>query len=254
MPDNWDFTTPRLKQSEPQFPILTGLLCAVAVLVTLANTTAGNETGTFWSALGSFAQPYAVDIWSGKVWQLFTAIFLHSGWMHLLFDVYWLYILGSMIEKEIGQIKLLAFVVVSALVTGGCQMAWAGEPGIGLSGVVYAMVGLMWIGRMRYETWGNIMTRQTIQLMVGWALLCIVTTYFHIMAIANSAHVSGLIFGLSLSWIWLAPRKRWIWAVPLAATLIIAGMGVWWMPWSSDWKDVHSIETVPVQGSNSHAK
>ena len=94
----------------------------------------------------------------------------------------------------------------------------SGVPGIGMSGVVYAMFGLMWAGRGMYPAWGAVATQYNLRLFIGWGLFCLVATYIPALhfAVANGAHGGGFLLGLSLGFLFFAPRRRWIWAVPLA--------------------------------------
>ncbi|MBV9849750.1 MAG: rhomboid family intramembrane serine protease [Armatimonadetes bacterium] len=218
-----------------QAPLLTWLLCAASVVT----------TGLFWlaqqpghtiaySSLGPVAAP---DIWGGQYWGLVTGVFLHGGLLHLLFNMIWLYQLGGMLERSLNTLTYLVFVVAAAAIGSGCELAFDGTTGIGMSGVVYAIFGLMWAGRGRYPQWGAYATNDNLRLFLGWGIFCFVATYFGWMSIANWAHAGGLLFGLSVGWLFLSARPhRWLWAIPLAGLIALTVLSVTWMPWSPSWK------------------
>src|SRR5213075_1750498 len=57
----------------------------------------------------------------------------------------------------------------------------------------------------------------------------------HLMHIANAAHGAGFLFGLSVGWLFFAPRRRPLWAIPLVALLLMTVISLTWMPWSGNW-------------------
>ena len=139
------------------------------------------------------------DILRGQVWRLITPIFLHSGILHILFNMWWLRDLGTLIEYRRGSMVLGALVLLSALASNVAEFAYEALrsplPGWfgGMSGVVYALFGYVWMkGRFEPEQ-GMILHRQTVQLMIFWLLLCMTGV---IGPIANVAHVVGLIVGM----------------------------------------------------------
>jgi GlpG protein len=223
----------------PQFTTIT--LCALCVLITLAHTTSTVQDGTLWSRIGYFTAVSSMDIWDGARYPLFTDMFLHSNFMqgmgitHLLFDVYWLYLLGCLVELSIGPVWYIGFIVASAIVGSCVELAVSGEIGIGASGVVYALFGLMWAGRFRYPEWQMLANPYNMRLMIAWGVFCIFTTYIHLMSIANGAHFGGLIFGYSVGMVFFGQRRRWLWTLPIAGVIAACVLGLTYVPWSSDW-------------------
>jgi rhomboid protease GluP len=74
-------------------PIVTWVLLAIIGVVFVAETLAGGSQNTeVLVRLGAKVTPL---IASGEYWRLFTAMFLHIGTMHLLFNSYALFIIGT---------------------------------------------------------------------------------------------------------------------------------------------------------------
>src|SRR2546430_2274136 len=59
-------------------------------------------------------EPYSVVV-QGQYWRLFTALFLHGGFAHLLFNLFALYVLGPPLERSIGGVRFAACYLISGL-------------------------------------------------------------------------------------------------------------------------------------------
>ena len=236
MPDNWDFSHSRRQQADPlaSVPILTYLLTALSVIITGA-AALGAQGGPLIARLGTFGLVDTQDIWNGQLWGLVTPVFIHGGVLHLLFDMLWLVQLGRILERTLPPAVYLGFIVLAAAVGSATEMLVSGTTGIGMSGVVYAMFGLMWAGRGAYPIWGVIANQGNLRYMVGWGLFCIVGTYLHFLNIANGAHVGGFLLGLCIGYLFFSPRRRWVWAAPLALLLTANVLACTWQPWSAEW-------------------
>lgn len=172
-------------------------------------------------------------IYQGASWGVLTDVFVHFEPLHLIFNLYWLWILGGAFERTFGPLRMLLFVLVSAYVSSALQL-YAGY-GVGLSGVGYALFGFGWVSCKRYPEFARTMNQRTIQMFVLWGIACVYMTYAHIMAIGNLAHLAGLLFGAACAGLILFPAAR----IAIAAGLVILASGSVavqvWNPLSSDW-------------------
>jgi GlpG protein len=136
---------------------------------------------------------------SDDYWRLLTPIFLHFGIAHLAFNSIWLSMLGSRVESLMGSVHLVLLVVVSGLVSNLFQFWWSGMPNFGgMSGVIYALLGYLWIGNIVAPTAGMELPQGIFGFMIGWLVLCmtpLLPSVFGI-GIANAAHVGGLVIGM----------------------------------------------------------
>lgn len=57
-----------------------------------------------------------------RVWQPLTYMFVHGGWLHILFNMYTLYIFGCVVEQIIGQKKFLTLYLICGLGAAACQI------------------------------------------------------------------------------------------------------------------------------------
>ena len=138
---------------------------------------------------------------SGEYWRLITPAFIHFGWLHIVFNSLWLWDLGSRVERVMGSFNMLLLFLVIALVSNVAQFVFGG-PGLfgGMSGVVYGLLGFCWVGPLLQPRWQIQPTQGILLFMVGWLLLCVfgVVEVLGFGAIANAAHVGGLVSGAVL--------------------------------------------------------
>ena len=128
----------------------------------------------------------AVDWWR-EPWRLVTPALFHGDIIHLLFNLCWLWVFGTLVEAEFGHAPTLGIFLLLAAGSEAAEYAVFGE-GIGLSGVNYGLFGLLWVLSRRDRRFYDAVDRQTVQLMVGWFFLCIVLTIAKVWSIANVAH------------------------------------------------------------------
>ena len=133
------------------------------------------------------------DIFHGQVWRLVTPIFLHFTIIHLVFNMWWLRELGMLIQERKGAPTLALILFSSAVVSNLAQYWWAGPLFGGMSGVVYALFGYLWMkGRLEpHENLG--VPRSTVYILIGWLFLCMTGW---VGPIANAGHIGGLVAGM----------------------------------------------------------
>jgi GlpG protein len=85
------------------------------------------------------------EILHGQVWRLITPIFVHLSFLHILFNMLWFKDLGYLIEHSFGKNFLLVFVLISGLFSNILQYLVSGPQFGGMSGVLYAMLGFVWV-------------------------------------------------------------------------------------------------------------
>src|SRR5205814_1426823 len=136
-------------------------------------------------------------------------------------------------ERTFGPARMFLFVLVSAFVSSGLQ-SFDG-PGIGLSGVGYALFGFGWVGRRRYPEFARVVNERTIQMFVLWGAICVVATQMHIMNIGNVAHLSGLLFGATTAGLMLVPTSRLALTGALALMATGSFASLFWNPHSPIW-------------------
>lgn len=188
---------------------VTTLLMGLSVVVSLFTELGENLEVVTWFTLADlkdYDRTIASGTWAvlrGEVWRLITPIFLHFGALHILLNMMWLKDLGYVIERRWSSTALIAVVVTSAAISNAAQFVvdWDLRNGVrtanvlsgGMSGVVYGLLGYLWI-RGRFEPNSGIRVPPSmLAMMFGWLVLCM--TGF-LGSIANTAHLVGLIVGI----------------------------------------------------------
>ena len=143
------------------------------------------------------------EIRSGEVWRLFTPMFIHYGFLHIFFNMLWLRDLGSMIEARQNSLILIILVAVLAAVSNLAQFMAAGPMFGGMSGVVYGLLGYIWIRRKYDPGSGLFLHPSTVTMMIIYFFICWVA-----IDVANYAHGAGLVTGMAWGFI-SSLRHRW---------------------------------------------
>jgi GlpG protein len=133
------------------------------------------------------------EVMQGQWWRLLSPAILHFGFIHLLFNMLWLKSLGSIIELTRGKIFLFSIVVISALFSNLMQWWFKGPLFGGMSGVVYALLGFLWLAKTFNPAEKFSLPRQDVIMMIGWFVLCLTGL---LGPIANYAHGAGLAIGM----------------------------------------------------------
>lgn len=180
----------------PHYPVTAGT-AALAVGVTVA----------WWTKVDISPLLPSATIRRGELWRLVTSILPHGGILHLAFNVYWLWIFGSIIEEVFGHLKTLALFAMFAVGSSALEFGIL-DGGMGLSGVGYGLFGLLWILSDRDPRFENAVDQRTVQLFVAWFFICIVTTLFKVMPVANLAHAGGAVLGILVGSAISMPRRR----------------------------------------------
>jgi len=178
-------------------------------------------------ALLGWADP--MQILSGHYWLLVTALFLHGGILHLVFNLLWIRDLGQMAEELFGPAVMLLIYLVSG-VAGNLLAVWtpfllemAGFEArhaaiLGASGAVFGLLGAMIAFGNRLAHW---QARAMAKQFRTWAIV-LIGLGFLIPGVSNAGHVGGFLGGYLLGRILPLRRQN-----PLLFNLLgLASLGV----------------------------
>jgi membrane associated rhomboid family serine protease len=133
-------------------------------------------------------------------WQMLTAAFLHGSWLHIIFNMYTLYIFGQVLEPMLGRARFLALYLISAF-GGSVAVLLFSDPTstvLGASGAIYGLMGAYFILlRAIGERSGQLMGLIAINLIFS----------FLNPGISWQAHIGGLAIGAAVAGIYAATRK-----------------------------------------------
>jgi GlpG protein len=107
----------------------------------------------------------------------------------------WFKDLGSIFEDTRNSISLIAFIIIVGVLSNVAQFYVGGARFGGMSGVVYGLLGHLWVHRQTHRDAIYALPKRDIALMIGWYFLCFTGL---LGPIANMAHGLGL--GLGMLW------------------------------------------------------
>ncbi|MCP4965784.1 MAG: rhomboid family intramembrane serine protease [bacterium] len=137
----------------------------------------------------------------GEWWRGLTAAFLHGGFMHLLFNMYFLYIFGPRLERQVGSVAFSGIYLASA--AGGSLATYLFGPAntfsIGASGALFGLFGAWMYAayRQRGSAAGSAMFNQ-----LGGILLINMALPLFMPNIDWRAHLGGLVTGAVVAFLW----------------------------------------------------
>ncbi|HSM66551.1 MAG TPA: rhomboid family intramembrane serine protease [Ilumatobacteraceae bacterium] len=150
-------------------------------------------------------------------YRLVTSGFMHFGIIHIAFNMYFLYVLGRMIEPAIGRVQYLLLYAAS-LLGGSLGVVFLGGPGItaGASGAVFGLLGAATVGLWRRGV-------NPFSTGLGATLILNLFITFAIPGISIGGHLGGIIAGSVCALVMLAPSYKafppWAsYATPLAVS------------------------------------
>jgi rhomboid protease GluP len=145
-------------------------------------------------------EPWAIR-YSGEYWRLLTSLFLHYGALHLLFNLFALFVIGPGLERALGSVRFGACYLLSGLGSSLGALLWRfndfnrSDQLVGASGCVLGIVGV----------WAGFLLRQRHQPLAGRRLqnillIVVVQIAFDLSTpqISMAAHLSGLVVGIAL--------------------------------------------------------
>jgi membrane associated rhomboid family serine protease len=217
-----DRTKVRTIRTPSDEPIVTYVLIAINVLAFLGSLAGGGAVATRGG--GSVIDNGALfgpDVADGEYWRLVTSGFLHAGLIHIAFNMYLLYILGTLLEPAIGRGRFIVLYFTSLL--GGSLGALAIQPDtltVGASGAVFGLMGGA-VVTMRARGFDPMASG--IPALIALNLL--ITFVFP--GIAIGGHIGGLIAGVVAAYVLVGvgDRARSA-AVPILVCVCLAGAEV----------------------------
>lgn len=237
MPDDFDYSAPRPRPpwGSDAPPFLTMILITLCVVLTAVYHLTPDDKANALYKITHAVLLTPEQIWNGRYLGLFTSFFVHLDILHLAFNMYWIWLLGSTLETTIPRWKYLLFIVAATMVGSCCELLISSQTGAGASGAGYALMGLLWAGRGYHESWRRLGSSQNLQAFLVWGVLCIVMTAAGTFRVANGAHFGGLLFGFAIGHLFFSPRRKPVWITALVFLAFACALSLSWMPWSSTW-------------------
>ena len=205
------------------FAVVTTLIVVLNVYVFLKELMYGDAFVWAWSAI-------PVRILHGHGWiTLFTSMFMHASWMHIIGNMIYLWAFGREIEDAMGSLRFLVFYLTGGVVAMLAQILgdpFSRVPSLGASGAIAAVMGAFLVtyprDRIRTIIFFFIFIRVTFipaAILIGfWFLIQV----FNVGAVAEVrtggvaylAHIGGFLYGAATARLFIGRRRLGIGSAP----------------------------------------
>ena len=155
----------------------------------------------------------------GEVWRLITPVILHGSILHILFNMLWLWLLGTQVEERLRPFRYLLLMLIIGIISNTAQYLMSGPLFIGYSGIITGLAGFIWM-RQKVAPWeGYPLPKSTYRFLLififGMGALGVVSfilqrfgVQFLPLNLANTAHIVGLFTGMVLGKIPFFTRQK----------------------------------------------
>ncbi len=133
-------------------------------------------------------------------WQMLTSAFMHGSWLHIIFNMYTLYIFGQVIEPMLGRARYLALYLIAAFGGSVAVLLFSGPTTsvVGASGAIYGLMGAYFVLlRAIGERSGQL---------TGLIAINLVFSFLN-PGISWQAHIGGLAVGAAVAAVYAGTRK-----------------------------------------------
>ena len=205
---------------------VTLILIAINVVLFLGETATGTPLGGVSSSAvgtlyvkGALYGPFIVDL--HQYYRLVTSGFLHDGFLHILFNMWFLYVMGRILEPVVGRVNFVVIYLVSLLAGSfGALLFEPQSPTVGASGACFGILGaLIVIAHFRrISIW---------QSGLGLTLVINIVFSLSVAGISIGGHIGGLIGGgiCGLLIVQLGERRR-MQAAAIAGCVVVGVISV----------------------------
>lgn len=176
-------------------PIVTYSLIFICILVFILMYVLGNGSTDNYTLL-VFGANVDTLTKNGDYYRLFTSMFLHIGILHLLCNMYSLYIIGKEVENVFGKVKYLIIYLLSGIAGSILSLAFNHNTiCAGASGAIFGLLGALLYFGYYYRTYlGATLTRTIIPVIVLNLIIGFTSS-----GIDNAAHIGGLVGGILIA-------------------------------------------------------
>jgi membrane associated rhomboid family serine protease len=208
-------------------PVTTALI-AINIVMFLLQIATGAQVGPFTAKVQGWVTENGVmwgpGVAGGDYWRMLTGGFLHFGLLHIAVNIYFIFVLGRLLEPLLGAVQMLSVYITSLLAGSlGALLLTSNSISAGASGAGYGLMGMALVIAWARKDRGAL---QEFAILV--ALNLFIT--FQISFISKGGHIGGLIGGVLCGLVLVklgerhgllgaAGRRRWL------GTAIVLGLG-----------------------------
>ncbi|MES2265762.1 MAG: rhomboid family intramembrane serine protease [Bacteroidota bacterium] len=193
-----DFVRKSLSPKNPAF--ITALIVAINIIVFMAMVLAGFGFVSFDSDdLLRWGANYGPAVADGEWWRLVTCTFLHGGMMHLLGNIYGLFLVAIILEAVFTKVQFAGIYLICGIGGSLASILWhPNSVGVGASGAIFGLYGVYLVLYILNKA----ELRATKAILIGSLIFIGLNLLIGLTGnIDNAAHVGGLITGAIVGFI-----------------------------------------------------
>ena len=176
-------------------PIITYGVMAICIIVFALMYILGNGSEDSYTLI-KFGANYDILTRMGQYYRLFTSMFLHIGIMHLICNMYSLFIIGKEVESFFGKWKYLLIYILSGVCGSILSMAFSHNTvSAGASGAIFGLLGALLYFGYYYRTYLGATIKRSLLPVIAFNLVI----GFLTPGIDNAAHIGGLVSGILIA-------------------------------------------------------
>ena len=184
-------------------PIITYILIAICTILFAMMYLFGNGSEDTFTLI-NFGANYDTLIKSGEYYRLITSMFLHIGVIHLICNMYSLYIIGKEVESLFGKWKFLIIYILSGICGSILSLAfYSNTVSAGASGAIFGLLGALLYFGYYYRTYLGVAMKSSVLPVI---IVNLVIGFLN-PSIDNAAHIGGLVAGILLTMLLGVPDK-----------------------------------------------
>ena len=173
-------------------------MALAAACLVIAPFTLSGAANLLTARLYDWGAKANANIAGGEWWRLLTAAFLHAGLLHLLFNLYALFVVGSLVEEVLGPARLFGIYMVAALTGSLASYTLNSHLSVGASGAIFGLMGAALVAGLRHpDDWAVLSANHWKGLFI-WAAYSLIGG-FTTTGIDNAAHIGGLVGGAAVA-------------------------------------------------------
>ena len=170
--------------------LITYIIMALCIMYFLVVGILGRDFSSV-SVLARFGANNNLLLRMGQVWRLVTYAFIHAGIIHLLCNMYSLYIIGPQVESKFGKVRFILIYLISAISGGLLSAGLTDYISVGASGAIFGILGALLYFGLRFRLY----LKESIKNQILPVIIINIGIGFMISGIDNACHIGGLIGG-----------------------------------------------------------
>jgi membrane associated rhomboid family serine protease len=190
-------------------PVVTFVLIGLNVLFFLVELSGGDQFIEQWAFIPARFSQHPAE---GAV-SIFTAMFMHGSWFHLIGNMVFLWIFGDNVEDRFGHINFLIFYLLAGIAATFAQYSVAPEsavPNVGASGAIAGVLGAYILmfpqSRVNVLVGGRLLAMPAFIVLGLWIALQLISGVgtiggADVGGVAYMAHVGGFIAGIAMTFL-----------------------------------------------------